>query len=77
MQGDAPDLAGFLDLGWQAIAEGQSDPAAPARLAVLATPGPAARLVVLRRADRARACLEVHTDAASAKAAELSADPRA
>ncbi len=66
---------------WDRLAEGAADGHAPARVVALASTGrdggPRARMVVLRRADRARAVLDVHCDTASAKVAELQADARA
>lgn len=74
-------LPGTLDQVWQRLARGVADRRAPARHPVLATAGadrgPSARLVVLRAADRGEARLEVHTDTASGKIADLRADPRA
>jgi hypothetical protein len=48
----------------------------PALASVDATGAPRVRTVVLRGADRATASLLIHTDARSAKAAELVRDPR-
>ncbi len=74
-------LPGTLDQVWQRMARGVADRRAPARHPVLATAGlgggAAARVVVLRAADRTGARIEVHTDTASGKIAELRADPRA
>ncbi|MGI1663512.1 pyridoxamine 5'-phosphate oxidase family protein [Palleronia sp. KMU-117] len=72
-------LPGTLDAVWQRLARGVADRRAPARHPVLATAGQnggaAARVVVLRAADRANARIEVHTDTASGKIAEVTADP--
>lgn len=65
---------------WRRLHHGVADRKAPARHPVLATAsdrGGEARIVVLRAADRANAALEVHTDARSAKVAELAGNPRA
>jgi pyridoxamine 5'-phosphate oxidase len=74
------DLAATLAAAWATLEAGVGDRAAPARHIVLATSGaagPEARLLVLRAADRGAGTLTLHTDAATAKAAELAADPRA
>jgi general stress protein 26 len=68
------------DLAWSRLEAGVSDASAPARNLVLATvgpDGPEARTLVLRGADREAGTLEMHGDAASAKVAQLRADPRA
>ena len=73
-------LSGLLDLAWSRIEAGVKDASAPARNLAMATAtpdGPAVRTMVLRGADREACALEVQTDAASAKVAELAADPRA
>lgn len=73
-------LEATLDAVWTQIARGVTDRTAPARQLVLATVGERgaeARMVVLRGADRAARTLEIHTDAASAKVAELKANPKA
>lgn len=76
---DPNDLAAFLDLGWNRLTRGVSDPRASARHPVFATVSPEglpeARTVVLRVADRMAALVEVHTDARSAKIASLRAHP--
>ncbi|MEL7460882.1 MAG: pyridoxamine 5'-phosphate oxidase family protein [Pseudomonadota bacterium] len=75
-----PTLEDTLNDVWQRLGRGVADRRAPARHPVLATAGPdggEARMVVLRGADRASGCLEIHTDAASAKVAELRANPKA
>ncbi|MEM8554404.1 MAG: pyridoxamine 5'-phosphate oxidase family protein [Pseudomonadota bacterium] len=74
-------LDGTLDQAWTRMSRGVADRRSPARHPVLATAGldggGEARIVVLRGASRAKATLEAHTDAASAKAAELAANPKA
>ncbi|MFY0691034.1 MAG: pyridoxamine 5'-phosphate oxidase family protein [Paracoccaceae bacterium] len=66
---------------WQSLEAGLRDRSAPARHPALASVGLAgggeARIVVLRGVDRGAGALEVHTDSASAKVAELSRAPRA
>ncbi len=74
------ETAATLDRVWSGLTEALSDPASPMRTPVLATTGargPEARMVVLRGADRVAATLTFHTDAATAKVADLAADPRA
>jgi hypothetical protein len=74
------DLAATLAAAWDILDAGTRDRAAAARHIVLATTGahgPEARLLVLRASDRAAATLTLWTDAATAKASELAADPRA
>jgi hypothetical protein len=64
---------------WAQIARGVADRRHPCRHPTLATigpHGPEARTLVLRAATRATATLELHTDAASPKAAQIAADPR-
>ncbi len=65
---------------WRRLVRGAADRRAASRHPVLATVAedgaPAARVVVLRRADPGEGVLEVHTDAASAKAGEIAAEPR-
>ena len=73
-------LAATLSEAWAMLEAGLADRAAPARHIVLATSGPGgpeARLLVLRGADRGAGTLTLWTDAATAKATELAADPRA
>lgn len=63
-----------------ALSRGVADRKHPARhptLATCAADGPQQRTVVLRGFDRTLCQLEMHTDAASAKVAELITDPRA
>lgn len=73
-------LHGLLDTVWQHLARGTADRHHPARhptLATLGPDGPELRTLVLRRVDRAACRLELHTDATSPKAAQITADPRA
>ena len=74
-------LGGFLDMVWARLVRSAADPKAPARRVVLATHGqtgwPEARMVVLRAADRPGSSVAVHTDNASTKIAEITANPRA
>ena len=75
-----PSLDALRDLAWSRLEAGVSDRSAPARNLVLATigpDGPEARTLVLRAADRSAGTLDLHADVASAKVAELRADPRA
>ena len=69
-----------LDLIWDALHQGASDRRHPFHLPTLATRGasdfPEARIVVLRRAERASRELICHTDARSGKVREIGADPR-
>ncbi len=72
-------LMGLLDTVWQHLARGTADRHHPARhptLATIGTDGPELRTLVLRRADRTEALLEMHTDATSPKAAQITTDPR-
>ena len=76
----APSLPELLDLVWARIEAGVADASAPARTPALATlgeGGPEIRTLVLRAADRGAGTLDLHADAASAKVAQLRADPRA
>lgn len=74
------DLRATLDEVWRQLAQGVAEPASPARHPVLATVGrdgaPEVRTVVLRAAERAAARLDVHSDAASHKIAEIHGEPR-
>lgn len=74
-------LAGTYDQAWQRILRGVRDRHAPARHPVLATVTPdglpSARVVVLRGAASGAGTLEVHTDAASAKVAQLAGNDHA
>jgi hypothetical protein len=71
----------MLARAWDALEAGARSAEAPARLVTLASVaregGAAARLVALRHADRGSARLEVQTDLATEKVAELRAEPRA
>jgi len=75
---DSPDSI-FEDL-WSRLVRGVDDPAHPFRFAVIATArldgAPAARNVVLRRAEREARRLVFCTDARSPKVAQMRADPR-
>ena len=74
-----PTLTGLFETIWQHLSRGSADRHHPARHPTLATigpDGPELRSLVLRRADRSGALLELHTDAASPKAAQIAADPR-
>ena len=75
----ADDLDGTLGAAWDRLADGA--PGGGARgtvsLATLGADGPEVRTVVLRRADRAAAEIEVHSDARAAKVRALGSDPRA
>lgn len=74
-------LEGLHAQAWHRLVRGVHDRHAPARHPTLATVGldgwPQARTVVLRKADRASARLEIHTHLGSAKVAQLQALPRA
>lgn len=72
-------LTGLFDTVWQHLARGKADRHHPARHPTLATigpDGPELRTLVLRGIDRTLAMLELHTDAASPKVAQIAADPR-
>ena len=73
-------LPDTLDLIWDALHQGATDRRHPFHLPTLATRGasdyPEARIVVLRRAERASRELICHTDARSGKVREIGADPR-
>jgi hypothetical protein len=72
-------LTGLFDTAWQHLSRGVADRRHPARhptLATLSPDGPELRTLVLRAADRATATLELHTDAASPKAAQIVSEPR-
>jgi pyridoxamine 5'-phosphate oxidase len=73
-------LPTLLDQVWLRLGRGVVDRKADARHLVFATTGaagPEARIVVLRRADRAAATIAVYTDLRSAKISELTQAPRA
>lgn len=74
-----PTLKGLLDTVWSHLGRGVADRHHPARHPTLATTGrdgPELRTLVLRAVDRAAALLELHTDRASPKAAQIMSDPR-
>ncbi|SEN67653.1 pyridoxamine 5'-phosphate oxidase family protein [Palleronia pelagia] len=77
----ANDLEKLWDFAWQKLHRGAADAKSPLHRPAFATAGreggAEARIVVLRSASPSRHTLEVHTDSASAKVAELVADPRA
>jgi len=76
MERSLPDL---LDLVWSRLSRGVADRRHPARHPTLATvgpDGPEVRTLVLRAADRDTAMLELHTDMASPKVAQIAAEPR-
>ncbi len=72
-------LDGLLERAWRELARGAEDGDAAARLPVLATVGAdggaRARTLALRRADRAAGGVDLYTDAATSKIAELRANP--
>lgn len=74
-------LPAMLDLCWHQLIEGVRDAAHPARRPVLASigsdGGANARIVVLRAFDFEMATLDMHTDIASPKVAELLTNPSA
>lgn len=70
------ELADFLDTVWNTLAEGMTDPEAPAHLPVFATAS-GARTVVLRGFDKAERTLSFYTHAQSSKVADLVAHPKA
>lgn len=78
---DPEDLGAFLTDAWRLLLFGVAGAQSAARHPVLATVSPEgwpeARTVVLRRAERAAAELEVHTDLATPKVAALRENPRA
>ena len=73
-------LEGTLAHVWGRLGRGTADPRDPFRFVTLATVGargPQARTVGLRRASRADAAVEVHSDARTEKVEALRTDPRA
>lgn len=81
---DAPrldDLDATLRQAWRLLARGVADRRCALHTVQLATIGldgaPRLRTVVLRGVDAQAGVLRIHTDARSAKIAELAADPRA
>jgi hypothetical protein len=74
-----PELSGLLDRVWRHLTRGVADRWHPARHPTLATigpEGPELRTLVLRAAERESARLELHTDMASPKVAQMRSDPR-
>ncbi len=72
-------LPTLLDQVWLRLGRGVVDRKADARhlvFAITGAAGPEARIVVLRRADRATASVAVYTDLRSAKITELIEEPR-
>ena len=73
-------LAGTLGTAWDMLEAGARDPDAPARTVAVASVGAdgraEVRMMVLRRASRTAARLEVHSDAATAKTGEFAANAR-
>jgi hypothetical protein len=72
-------VSDLLDRVWRHLGRGAADRRHPARhptLATLGPEGPEARTLVLRSADRSAARLELHTDMASPKVAQIAAEPR-
>ncbi|MEM7296146.1 MAG: pyridoxamine 5'-phosphate oxidase family protein [Pseudomonadota bacterium] len=72
-------LEGFVAKAWQELERGVADRHHPARhlsFGTIGDYGPSLRTVVLRGADEAARTLEVHTDRASAKVADIERDPR-
>ncbi len=73
------DLPALLDLVWSRLSHGVGDPTHPARYPTLGTigpDGPELRTLILRRVDRGAGALELNTDMASPKVAQIEADPR-
>ena len=70
---DLPDL---LDEVWRRL-EAREGAARNPVLATVGASGPEVRTIVLRAADRQAATLEMHTDAATPKVAQLRRQPRA
>lgn len=78
---EANALAAFLDAAWQHLGRGVADSRSPARYPTFATVSPQglpeARTVALRRAARAEAVVEVHTDIVTPKVQALRTNPHA
>jgi len=76
---DLTTLPGTLEFAWDALARGVASREAPCRFGVLATVGAGgeARMVVLRAADGVVGTVEVHSDTATGKVVQISAEPRA
>lgn len=76
-----PTLAQFLSSAWTALAPQVIEDRRKAQVATLSTIGqggaPAARSVIVRASDKARATVDIFTDAATPKCAEIANDPRA
>lgn len=76
---DPNDLQAFLAEAWQHLSRGVADSRSPARyptfVTVAADGTPQARTVALRGARRSTASIEVHTDIATPKVAELRHNP--
>ncbi len=74
-------LRGTLDQTWKILEKGVENATAPARYVSFATMGldgyPQARTLVLRGANRDLAVVEIYTDAATTKIAELEKTPKA
>lgn len=73
------ELPALLDLVWSRLSHGVGDRTHPARYPTLATigpEGPELRTLILRRVDRGSGVLELNTDMASPKVAQIRADPR-
>jgi hypothetical protein len=73
------ELPALLDLVWSRLSHGVGDRSHPARYPTLATlgpDGPELRTLILRRVDRGPGVLELNTDMASPKVAQIRADPR-
>lgn len=73
-------LDALLDHVWARLARGAAEAGDPFRFVTLATVGavgPEARVVALRRADRAAGEVEVHSDLRTAKVRAIAADGRA
>ncbi|MGF1456227.1 MAG: pyridoxamine 5'-phosphate oxidase family protein [Alphaproteobacteria bacterium] len=83
MSFDDPDLAALFGLAWGRMTAAPDQRNAAFRTPVLSTVSaagdgaPDARMVVLRRVDRPRHRLEIHTDDRAGKVADLEKDPRA
>ena len=73
------ELPTLLDRVWSRLSRGVADRKHPARHPTLATigqDGPELRTLVLRGVDREASMLELHTDMASPKVAQIVAEPR-
>ncbi len=78
---DQIEYDGINQAAWQRLSDAADDPSHPMRLLTLATIDeqgrPDARILVLRGANSQLRCLWFHTDARSAKAAQLDRCPHA